>query len=296
MRKRGLCAILGVGAVTLAAVALALLGHGCGARDHGDQRVVARVGGSVLRMEDLRAAFPDNPRLGLSEAQVRSYVQRWINTELLAQEAQRRGLAQNPKVKRQLADLRREVLATAALEQESADSLVVTEEELRAYFEKHREAFSRAEDEYLLQEILVRTWGEATQLRTRLLSGENFDSLARESSLAPSAVQGGFTGYLRRIQMPVEVAQQVTHAPLERVLAPIKTEAGYYLIKVVDSKPAGSIRDFSEVRDLVRERVVIEKSKNLQRELLNRLRARRSVYVDYAALAEVLPDTTRTTP
>ncbi len=282
-----------IGVVALVAAGVSVVGQGCRRADSGDQRVVARVGSSVLRVADLRAAFPENPRLGLSEAQVRSYVQRWINTELLAQEAQRRGLAQAPKVRRQLLELRREVLATALLDQESADSVALAEEELRAYFDKNREAFSRTEEEYLLQEILVPTWEEATQLRARLLNGESFELLARERSQAASAPFGGTTGYLRRMQMPPEVAQQVPRAPVGRVLSPIKTEAGYYLIKVVDSKPAGSVREYAEVRDLLRERVMVEKLRDLQRQLLNRLRTRQAVYVDYQVLAEVLPDSAR---
>ncbi|MDZ7377731.1 MAG: peptidyl-prolyl cis-trans isomerase [candidate division KSB1 bacterium] len=282
-----------VGALVLIGAVLGFISLGCGGGEPGDQRVVARVGGSVLRLADLKAAFPDNPRLGISEAQVRSYVQRWINTELLAQEAQRRGLAHDPKVRRQLANSRREVLAAAILEQEAMDSVSIAEEELQAYFEKNRDAFCRTEEEYLLQEILVPTWQEATELRMRILNGESFERLAQERSQAATAVQGGSTGYVRRTQMPPEVAQQLPRAPLGRVLSPIKTEAGYYVLKVVDTKPAGSARDFADVRDLVRERVAVEKTRGMQRQLLSRLRARQPVYVDYDLLAQLVPDSTR---
>lgn len=274
-------------------VCLILAWIGCGPGPSNDQRVVARVGNAVLRIADVQAAFPDNPRLGISEAQVRSYVQRWINTELLAQEAKRRGLDRSPKVRRQLADLRQEVLATAVVESETVEGLTLTNEELRARYEKDAEAFRRPEDEYLLQEILVPTWQQATELRTRILNGESFEALAEQNSQASSARSGGSTGYLRRAQMAPEVAQQVPRAPLGRVLSPVKTEAGYYLVKVVDVKPAGSLREFAEVEDLLRERVLVEKMRERQRELVERLRARQSVYVDFGALAEVLAHSTR---
>jgi parvulin-like peptidyl-prolyl isomerase len=247
----------------------------------------------VLRIADVQAAFPDNPRLGISEAQVRSYVQRWINTELLAQEAKRRGLDRRPKVRRQLADLRREVLATALVESETAEGVTPTSEELRARYEKDAEAFRRSEDEYLLQEILVPSWQQATELRTRILNGESFEALAEQNSQASSARAGGSTGYLRRAQMAPEIAQQVPRAPLGKVLSPLKTEAGYYLVKVVDVKPAGSLREFAEVEGLLRERVLVEKMRERQRELVKRLRARQTVYVDFATLAQVLADSSR---
>jgi len=275
---------------------LALAGTTCAPGDSENQRVIARVGGAVLRASDVRAAFPDNPRLGVSEAQVRSYVQRWINLELLAQEAKRRGLEREPKVRRQLEDLRREVLATALEDQLAGDTTAVTAEELRAYYEKNLDAFRRTEEEYLLQEILVPTWQEANQLRTRILNGQSFESVASESSQAPSASEGGATGYLTRAQMPPEVAQQVPRAPVGRVLSPIKAEAGYYLIKVVDVKPAGSVREFAEVKDVLRERVLLERMREQRRELLDRLRARQTVFVDYTALSQVLSDSATVRP
>ncbi len=287
-----MCKVFGA----LIVIGLTSAWSGCGPGGSGDQQVVARVGSAVLRLADVKAAFPDNPSLGVSEAQVRSYVQRWINMELLAQEAKRRGLHRDKKVRRQLEDLRREVLATAMEDLLAADTLTVTPEELRAHYERNQEAFRRTEEEYLLQEIMVPSWQEAIQLRTRILNGESFERLAAQSSQAPSARDSGATGYLRRAQVLPELAQQVPRAPLGKVLSPIKTETGYYLVKVVDVKPAGSVRDLAEVEGLLRERVVLEKMRERRRQLLDRLRGRQTVYVDYGALRQVLADSTTASP
>ncbi|MGQ9853688.1 MAG: foldase protein PrsA [Candidatus Oleimicrobiaceae bacterium] len=280
----------------LIVIGLTIAWSGCGTGRSGDQQVVARVGSAVLRLADIKAAFPENPSLSVSEAQVRSYVQRWINMELLAQEAKRRGLHRDKKVRHQLESLRREALATAMEDQLAGDTVTVSSEELRAHYERNQEAFRRTEDEYLLQEILVSSWQEANQLRTRILNGESFARLAAQCSQASSARDSGTTGYLRRAQMLPELAQQVPRAPVGKVLSPIKTEAGYYLVKVVEVKPAGSIRELAEVEALLHERVLLEKLRERRRQLLDRVRGRQTVYVDYGALRQALPDSTTAAP
>jgi peptidyl-prolyl cis-trans isomerase C len=76
---------------------------------------VARVGNTELTAADLERALAAMPP-GMDSLTARDqYVEQWLTNQLLAQEARRRGLVDDPDVQRQLADNERNVLSAALL-------------------------------------------------------------------------------------------------------------------------------------------------------------------------------------
>lgn len=78
-----------------------------------------------------------------------------------------------------------------------------------------------------------------TDIKKRIVAGEDFEKLARELSEDPSAkYNGGDLGYFTAMQMvyPFEKAAYQTH--VGQVSNIVRTRFGYHLIKVVDKKAA----------------------------------------------------------
>ncbi|HFE53334.1 MAG TPA: hypothetical protein ENK07_07810, partial [Bacteroidetes bacterium] len=90
-----------VGVGVALAVGLGLLNGGCSKHEQHVQ-VVARVGDAVLTVEDLDQDLPVEVRSRLVPGQLREYVENWVQRELFAQEAVRRGYESDRSLQREL--------------------------------------------------------------------------------------------------------------------------------------------------------------------------------------------------
>ena len=79
-------------------------------------REVAKVDDQPLTLEMVRGMV-DTTR-GISEAQVRSFTNQWIVSELLFQEAKKRGLENSDDVVKKVEDTRRQLAIAALLDRE----------------------------------------------------------------------------------------------------------------------------------------------------------------------------------
>lgn len=85
--------------------------------------------------------------------------------------------------------------------------------------------------------ILVETEEQARQVLDRLARGEKFEDLARELSKDPgSAANGGDLGWVRRGQFVPEFDKAIFEdlQPGETTQAPVQTQFGYHIIKVLE--------------------------------------------------------------
>jgi parvulin-like peptidyl-prolyl isomerase len=96
---------------------------------------------------------------------------------------------------------------------------------------------------------------KATAIRARLVAGENFAQVARETSDDPSVSQnGGELGYFDAAMMdPGFSAGAFALKQSGEISAPVLSKFGYHIILLEDRKPAGT-RTFDEVKpDLMAE-------------------------------------------
>ena len=75
-----------------------------------------------------------------------------------------------------------------------------TEEELIEAYEKIKETFSN-QKEYNASHILLNTESEAIKIFNQLKKGSNFENLAKNNSVGPSASNGGSLGWFTSGQM-----------------------------------------------------------------------------------------------
>ena len=73
----------------------------------------------------------------------------------------------------------------------------VTFDEIRTYFETHRNEFTRPEMVKFSQ-IVTRTKDEAEDIQNRLKKGENLGDLAKKYSITPEARNGGEVGWVSK--------------------------------------------------------------------------------------------------
>ena len=145
---------------------------------------------------------------------------------------------------------------------EIAAGVKADDDELRALFDSEPDRFVTPEKREV-SHILVSVPADAGEaevdgarerlaaLKDRLVAGESFEDLARESSDDPgSAAGGGSLGFIERGMMVPEFEEAAfTLAPGE-VSDPVKTSFGWHLVKVTSVQQSGNAT-FEEVRDQV---------------------------------------------
>ena len=84
--------------------------------------------------------------------------------------------------------------------------------------------------------ILVKEQSKANELISMIKSGQDFAQLARTHSECPSGKNGGSLGWFGRGQMVKEFEDAAFGGKKGDVVGPVKTQFGWHVIKVVDSK------------------------------------------------------------
>jgi peptidyl-prolyl cis-trans isomerase C len=280
--------------------------------------VVARVGGQSLTLCDFtRRVNSQNPYLRArfnAPEQRRALLQSWVDAELLAAEAQERGLDREPEVRRAVI-----IQLARRLEQSTRDAVptpTVTDAEVRAYYEAHRAEYdtdaevrasqivlgSRADAERVLADVRAHQADDAyfrAQVRSRSV---DVPSQARDGDLGFFPRSGGAT------VMPevAEAAFAASAAPgdagvpgriLDRVVESahggVDHGAGFHVIRLTARRDALH-RSIDDEQQRIRRRLLNEKLNAAQEAavsaLLTRLRASTAVTIDEAALGRVRVD------
>ncbi|NLC53918.1 MAG: foldase [Firmicutes bacterium] len=139
-----------------------------------------------------------------------------------------------------LAEVKKNLISTMKIKKLLEPKITVTEDEMKAFFEKNKEDFAQ-EEQVKARHILVATEKEAQEIKDKLDKGEDFAALAKEYSIDDSTKNnGGQLGFFSRGDMTSEFATAAFALPVGKISAPVKTEYGYHLIKVEDKKEAAT--------------------------------------------------------
>ena len=84
--------------------------------------------------------------------------------------------------------------------------------------------------------ILIKSEEKANEILTKLKSGASFEQLATENSLCPSKKRGGDLGWFGRGMMVREFELAAFNLQKNQLSAPVKTQFGWHIIKLIDSK------------------------------------------------------------
>ena len=247
---------------------------GCG---HQEETVIASVNGTKLTLEDLYAEVPEEYLDSITGEQKRQFLDRWINAELLYQEALRQGLQRDPTIKEEIREAERTILIADLIQRELDRRIMVTDEEALAYYQGHVEDYTRGTDEVRASQILVATFEEASRIRNEIEAGGDFARLAKEHSVDPSAQQGGDLGFFARQDVLSEIAKFAFSSSSGTLSPPIKTEFGYHLLTITNSKKAGTVRSFELVRDEIIGQFSMAKERQELDKLLQELRENSSI-------------------
>ena len=180
--------------------------------------------------EQLAQGIPNSPEL---QKMVREEL---IRREVVAQAAKAKGLDKSPDIAAQI-ELSRQALLIRAYVKNFIESNPVTEDAVRAEYDKMRPKM--AEKEYKARHILLDTEDEAKAVIAKLDAGEKFDALASQSKDPGSKDAGGDLGWSSATAYVKPFADAMVALEKGKYSKqPVKTEFGFHIIQVEDSRAA----------------------------------------------------------
>ncbi len=206
------------------------------------------------------------------------YLNRWIDNQLLYEEAKKRGLDRLPEVQIRAKQAAKDVTVLSLLNDQIAKNIQISEDDARKFYQQNKDFFKREQEEVRASHILFSSQAQADSASARLKKGEDFELLARELSLdSLTRNTGGDIGYFSLSNTDPVVARVASGLKTGMVSSPFKTAMGYHILKVTDRKPKGSIRDFEEVKTTLMSQLLQEKRNQAISSLLEELKKKAKI-------------------
>ncbi|MTH63020.1 peptidylprolyl isomerase [Paracoccus shanxieyensis] len=209
--------------------------------------VVATVNGETITLGQLiamRQGLDPQTTQGLPDAALWDLMlDQMVRQTAVAQQAQ-------PLSKRDTAALeieRRAYLAGSVLEKVAGAE--PTEDELKAAYDQAFGGETQPKIEYNAAHILVKTKEEADAIEAQLKDGGDFGAIAAEKSTDPtSGPNKGDLGWFQPEQMVAPFADAVKAMKKGEISAPVETQFGWHVIKLVDERETQPPK-FDEIKD-----------------------------------------------
>jgi len=258
--------------------------------------VIAEIDGMPVGANEFAAhAMRTRPRsaANLTEEERKEVLDELLDQKALYLEARRLGLDRDPKVQAQMVQL---YLRRTVYNQVRSNDF--TDEDLRAYFEEHRDEFivpekSRARRIFIKADPLrspAEAKQKAQQAWTRIGGDiDAFNQVASEVSEGPYRGRGGDMGLIThkgRPGVPPEVVDMAFELGPGQISEPFEAAGGYNIVGVI-SKRESVERTFEQMKGAVLRRAKAERQRALYEETLKRLRDGAQVDIDEEAVGRI---------
>ena len=248
---------------------------------------IARVDNRVITLEDYQKEVANLP--AYAKSMVASYEKRieFLNNlsdrELLLEEANRKGIPQDPAIQKKIKELETKLVVEKLLKNIVESKGTIDDAEIKSYFEEHQGEFHRPE-QIRASHILIKVdenadtktdqeaRAKAEKLLKELRAGGDFSELAKQYSEGPTNVKGGDLGYFARGKMVKEFDEVAFALEKEGEVSDIvKTKFGYHIITLTGKKEEQT-RTLEQVKPQIQRKLQNMKRKELFEAFIKNLR------------------------
>jgi peptidyl-prolyl cis-trans isomerase C len=260
---------------TVAAVAMLTLGLAACARQNGAQRppqsgdaAVASVNGQTVWASDVKreaaaqGLIGEGEPLDISSPTFHQALDELIDEKLLAAEAVRQKLANDPETQRRLAAARERILGDMLVE--TLVERTVSESSIRGLYQDEVNSAGQSREMHAAQ-IVTASLADSQAVRKALAGGAAFGALAMQHSIdTQTRLNGGDLGYFTADVLPPTYADALKTAKIGDIVGPFQTDAGWVVLKLEDRRAETPISldaarpeivnflTYEEVRDLLK--------------------------------------------
>ena len=202
-----------------------------------------------------------------------------IDTKLLAQNALKSGIINEPSFQDALNKLKNDLALEFWMQKESK-SINVTENDLKSFYNDNKDKFTQ-KAVLKARHILVEKEATAKEIIKNLNTSKDLKSkfieLAKSKSTGPSGINGGDLGWFEPKQMVPDFSKAAAELKKGSItLTPVKTQFGFHIIYLEDKKSEG-IASFENAKPKIHQVVGQEKFLKNVKKTVETLRAKAKI-------------------
>jgi len=251
-----------------------------------DDDVVAKVGDRKITISEFNKmiGYLDSEKKKLIEKNPQlkeNLLQQYIQGIVISKLAKKKGFDKNPELKEQLEMITDNYIAIEYLKKEVTNKLAVSEEDIKAYYESHKDEFKTPE---MLnsRHILIKTDPSASdkdkkkakekaeEILKKIKAGEDFAKLASDvSDDTVTKTKGGELGFFPKGRMVKPFEDAVFALKPGEVSGIVESQFGYHIIKVEEKKESG-IEPFDTAKEKIKQKLLQERAKTKATEFIEK--------------------------
>ncbi len=237
------------------------------------------------RFEQIQQGLPPQYAGVVGQMGERPFASNYAQFRGLALLAEREKLDQTREFQEQINFARMELLARLAINNLQAKSQEISDEEIKKYFEEHKNEYQQAHVRAILVSLTppakpaaggapaeqskprsdAEALARAQEIRKKLLDGADFAATAKEfSDDRNSAEKGGDVGNIRRSQLNPNLDKAIFSLKPNELSEPVKEGPGYYLFKVEEMRPVTADEAAATIRNTLQTQKFEAAMKNVQ--------------------------------
>ncbi len=253
-----------------------------------EKDVIVTVDGSKLTKQEFQQYLPDVDIKSMSEDRVQVFIDDWVQQEVLYLQAKKLGLHEEDSVKFVLGQYTKNFLAMELVRKEFGTT-TVNENEIRDYFEQHKDEFLYA---VKLGQMVLPTREIALRTSEEIKAGADFFKLARERSLTryqdpdnPKII----TDYLPRGMIADFAIEEVIFGmkPGEISEAVPYVQGTYLIVKIIDKKKIKARVELNdEIRGQIYNYLLADKYQDFLTNYVDSLRSSYKITTDLTPLKQ----------
>ncbi|MBU6481776.1 MAG: peptidylprolyl isomerase [Nitrospirae bacterium] len=203
----------------------------------------------------------------------RRFLDELITRELLMQEARKQGLDQSDAIRDRAQRYREQLILDELLKDRIKAKIELSKEELDAFYEKHAHELLTPLKVQVSQ-MLLPNYPAAKDLEKQINQGGDFGKFAQRYSIdGKTKAKGGDLGPYHKDLVIPEVDAVIHTLKPGMVSAPIKTDAGYYLV-MITALDKEIIQADLAVRERLRQELLNEKRRKRFDDVIADIRAK----------------------
>ena len=241
-----------------------------------EEPVVAMINGRAITQPEFDVRWNELSQATRAryekEGGKRRFLDELIMRELLMQEARRQGLDQSDEIREKTQRYKEQLILDEVLKDRIKTKVEVSKEEVDAYFLKHADQLLANPKVQVSVMVLPNVYA-AKDLKRQVEAGGNFAKFAMRYSIdEKSRAKGGDLGPYRKGMLEPELDEVIQTLRPGVISEPMKTERGYYLIKVSPLEPEILQAD-QATRERLRQELLAEKRRKRLDDMFSELKA-----------------------
>jgi len=222
--------------------------------------VVATVRGEAITAEELNAVLQRLPERRRAVVR-KQFLDTLIEDRVFAEEARKKGLHEDPRVKKASEKATNETLARDFVRKRLDPEAQPSEDTLKKFYADNKDQFLVPEG-VQLQHVVVQDEQKAKEILKSLRGGASFEALATEHSIASSGKKGGHLGWLFKGKMDPAL-EKVAFSLEKNALSDVtKAKNGYQVVKLLDRRDPQYF-SFEEAKFRIKQRLFWTKKREL---------------------------------